>query len=549
MLSILNPKRALSSARQADYHLMEDDAFQVEEKGDSLDSTAVDSGEDEAPMIAPPLMSDPSSSKAKNGARRAFQRLAVLLPSFLHRKASSASPSAGEKDGGYVKKAHPTAWLDGLRGIAAFFVVWHHTSLLFFSWDIHSGWKGLGDNPVQLPILRLAISGLPNVYVFFVVSGYALSYKPLKLLRLERPEDTCGTLASSAFRRHSRLFMPAAAVCFFSMLMARLGWFGDGDGIPGAAATTMGMPHFDTLWGQLWDYVDFMLKLTDPFRVGPGWWPYNEPLWTLPVEFRCSFVIFGLLLAVAGSSARTRFVLFSGVAVFSVYSLHLPEFLFCGGMLVAALRLHFDEDEDEATNNQRIGLDTAAASTPRTIDTIRSWWAKFSGCRPVKLAASVACFAASLHVLSMPKISMGGDEAAGFRTLARLIPERYYAVGVPENFWLAQGAVSLLLTVDRSPPLQKLFTNCFAQYLGRISYSLYLIHGLLLQSVAFFIGKRLIHTINPEVKGLYILMVAFTAMIFWTVLIWAADLGWRFIDSPSVRFSSWLQRKLCRRDM
>lgn len=144
---------------------------------------------------------------------------------------------------------------------------------------------------------------------------------------------------------------------------------------------------------------------------------------------------------------------------------------------------------------------------------------------------------------------MGGGDAAGYKTLALLIPERYYAVGIPENFWLAQGAVSLLFTVDRSPFIQKLFTNCFAQYLGRISYSLYLIHGLLLQSVAYFIGKRLIASINIEVNGLYMLMVAITAMIFWTVLIWAADLGWRFIDAPSVRFSSWLQRKLCRRDM
>lgn len=403
---------------------------------------------------------------------------------------------------------------------------------------------------MQLPIIRLAISGLPNVYVFFVISGYALSYKPLKLLyRLERPEDTYRTLASSAFRRHSRLFMPAAVVCFFSMLMVRFGWYGDGAGISGAAAATMGMPHFNTLWEQLWDYADFMLKLSDPFRAGPGWWPYNEPLWTLPVEFRSSFVIFGLLLALAGSSARTRFIIFSCVSFFSVYSIHLPEFLFCGGMLAAALRLHFDDEENEATDKQRIGLDTAAASKTRTIDTIRSWWAKFSGCRPVRLAASVACFAASLHVLSMPKISMGGGDAAGYRTLARLIPERYYAVGVPENFWLAQGAVSLLFTIDRSPFLQRLFTNCFAQYLGRISYSLYLIHGLLLQSVAYFVGKCLIDSIDPEVNGLYILMVAITAIIFWTVLIWAADLGWRFIDSPSVRFSSWLQRKLCRRDV
>lgn len=110
MLNLLNPKRVRSGARQTDYHLMEDDSFQIEKGDNSLSSTATDSGEDEAPMIAPPPPLSSPSSKAKNGARRAFQRLAVLLPSFLHRKTTPIS-SAEEKEGVCDKKPHPTAWL------------------------------------------------------------------------------------------------------------------------------------------------------------------------------------------------------------------------------------------------------------------------------------------------------------------------------------------------------------------------------------------------------------------------------------------------------
>ena len=395
------------------------------------------------------------------------------------------------------------------------------------------------------------MSGLPNVYVFFVISGYALSFKPLKLLRQGKLESTYSALASAALRRHTRLFAPAAAVCFASMLMTYLSFFGDGNGIPGTATPTLPMPHFDSIWAQFGDYAMFMMHLCDPFGVGQRRWVYNEPLWTLPVEFRSSFVVFGLLLALASCSPCTRIIIVSAVSAYCLLFVHLPEFLFCGGMLVAALRLYFDQDnsdddEDSTDDNQNISLHAFDAK-PRLIDAICSWWTTMADCRPLRLLLSVLCLLISLFVLSMPSIAQGGASAAGYRTLAGLIPASYFMAGVPESFWLAQASVALVLAVDRSPPvLQKiLFTNRVAAYLGRISFSLYLVHGLILQSLGWFLDKALVDSVEPNTDAQYIVVVAATALVFWAAAIWAADLTWRFVDTPSVKLSAWLQRRLC----
>lgn len=237
---------------------------------------------------------------------------------------------------------------------------------------------------MRLSIIRLTIFGLPNVYVFFVISGYALSHKPLTLIRLKRLEDTYNTLASSAFHQHTRLFLLAAVVCFFSMFITYFRFWEDRDGISGAATATLETPHFKTTWDQLWDYVRFMFDLSGPFHVGSKWSFYDEPLWTSPVDFMSSFVVFGSMLALASSTVRTRTIIVSYVAAFCLYIIYLPGFIFCGGMLVAALRLHLDK-EHKTTDNQSNTLHIVNLK-PRTIYMIRSGWERPSRC--LRLATS-----------------------------------------------------------------------------------------------------------------------------------------------------------------
>src|SRR5690242_11309159 len=89
-------------------------------------------------------------------------------------------------------KIHPTSYLDGLRGLASFIVCICHYTESNHGYFVPT--YGLnGDKPssfIQLPFLRIIYSGRPMVHIFFVISGFVLSYKPLKSIH-QGSQDKC----------------------------------------------------------------------------------------------------------------------------------------------------------------------------------------------------------------------------------------------------------------------------------------------------------------------------------------------------------------------
>jgi peptidoglycan/LPS O-acetylase OafA/YrhL len=85
-----------------------------------------------------------------------------------------------------------------------------------------------------LPIVRLVFQGGSlAVPIFFVMSGYLCSLKPLKLARAGKAEEVRTAVTKSAFRRLFRLMGPATFATVVSWILDRLGAYNIARSIPG----------------------------------------------------------------------------------------------------------------------------------------------------------------------------------------------------------------------------------------------------------------------------------------------------------------------------
>lgn len=468
--------------------------------------------------------SDGSNEKPADAPRTSWlSHFVWLLPSFLH-------PSHGVSSG---RRTSPTAWLDGLRGVAAFIVVWHHSSLVYFPWSIHDAWRDSENGLfVQLPLVRLVIAGIPAVCIFFVISGYAISLKLLRLSHLGRASDFVDALSSSLFRRHPRLFMPATFVMLMTAVMSYFGAFPSEKWSEDVAIATRTPPHADSLSGQVLDWGYNSWRLASPIRNtinSRDVNPYDPNLWTLPVEFGCSLLVFTLL---AVTFKFRPFLRMAFLLVLIVYSLaHAEEnvFLFLCGVFLADLRTYRSLRDDAAPPS--LPLDTGAMRS-----SLRSRLGRNLG--------HLAAFVVALFLLSMPEMRKGAGEAPCFATLASLVPQVYLDAQKADYFWIPLAAVLLVATLDYAPFLQRVFTSRAAQYLGDISFSMYLIHGPLLWSYGAWLAPRLIPTGEDVTAAQYGWGVALCYLCFWPIVIYEADLVTRIVDGRSVQFARWVYNKL-----
>ena len=67
-------------------------------------------------------------------------------------------------------KLRPTSWLDGVRGLAALFVVLHHCSR--YVTELRGRMVFDFAHVLDLPIISIIVAGTSMVDVFFIVLGY-----------------------------------------------------------------------------------------------------------------------------------------------------------------------------------------------------------------------------------------------------------------------------------------------------------------------------------------------------------------------------------------
>lgn len=249
---------------------------------------------------------------------------------FLH----SALPRFLQIGGLKSKKErqHSTAWLDALRGYAACVVVKFHL------------YGGFSHRPAfRLPIIHAFEAGRGSVEVFFVISGYVLSVRMLKMIRARQSSQLLGSLASGTFRRWLRLYVPTAFATLLAALALQLGWY---------KSDELWRP---TLFQQLWHWVNDTIYASDPFHDVTGWWAdpvfrtqYLFQMWTIPIEFRGSMALYLFVLASCKLSTRGRMIA-CWLVIIACYRWQVVYIsCFLAGLFIADLSISFPSNPSKS---------------------------------------------------------------------------------------------------------------------------------------------------------------------------------------------------------
>jgi peptidoglycan/LPS O-acetylase OafA/YrhL len=438
-------------------------------------------------------------------------------------------------------------WLDGLRGVAALIVAWFH----FTTGSLAVPYRSFWDSPasenrhfIQIAPFRVIFAGQAMVDIFFVVSGYSISTGLIKLRNEGSLPDFYRKLTSSVVRRMFRLCFPVAVMMIISHVLFYGGLynleFGEGQGCPGAKPWSSPIPHIQCLIRSFASIVN--LQSSQDLTL-------NNHLWTIPVEIRGSMKVYLALLGLSTISTIARHLAVGLLAVRCFWNGN-PEFLaFFAGLLFAEL--------DGSASRKHHDLQLSSPLSP---------WS------PSKLGVSKATlsqvmtffryyvFALGIYLLCLPvPVWHEGATTPTFSSdwffLSLLRPLPWWDWEIKMRTWHTIGAILVISSMRALPRLRTPFESRVAQFLGHISFSLYLCH----QTVYRIMLNRSLNWTSLGISGInyweagnqgrYVIVFvawAVSTAVIGTILMLASKYMAKTVDQRSVSIGVHVERLLTR---
>lgn len=228
----------------------------------------------------------------------------------------------------------------------------------------------------------------------------------------------------------------------------------------------------DNITYALQNFTRTYAEWANPFNFGHYHPRYDPHTFTIPMELRGSMFIYIFLLGTAALQPKWRRRFGGFLAAYSLLMGRWDMATFMGGMLLSELDVWRSHDDDKTLAPPVVGTLRARRQQPK----------------PGSAALRWAVFVVALYFLSYP--DAGAEYTPGFEILSWFVPKYY----IPLSGWMfyqAMGALLLLPCVLRSQALCRILEGRIAQYLGKISFSLYLVHGPVLHCLGFWIMPRL----------------------------------------------------------
>lgn len=362
------------------------------------------------------------------------------------------------------------------------------------------------------------------VHIFFIISGYVLAYKPLKQIHSQHLSALTTTLSSSVFRRGLRLFLPSI-ITMLVMAFAVHFDVSDDRFAPSFYTLSDQISHW---WQTCWSLTQASWAVNDLGYPQPA---YNPALWTIPVEFAQSLILFIAIIGLSRCVTKVRLLVLTTIIVFCFLGGKLFTVEFLGGMLIAEWTLLQDRSLFTPTSSptllpkydsEELRQKTKSCPTIRHY-AIQTFW-----------MVNVIC---GLFIASWTNNHQ--DEVWGIRFLDAHTPEPYAG----QRVWFCLGAFQIVAACTQVKFLQNIFNTSVAQYLGNISYALYLTHNLCLTTLEPRVNPYLDHYFGKASSlGRHLSWIGGLA-VYLPVIIFVADVFWRAVDTPTVKFARWLEAK------
>ncbi|KAI1954020.1 hypothetical protein LOZ57_000364 [Ophidiomyces ophidiicola] len=401
-------------------------------------------------------------------------------------------------------------WVDGVRGVASLIVVTGHLCSSFAPYLQN---PALAENgPIgfwQLPFLRLAMGGRGAVALFFVITGFVNSLSTVKSARAANTHAALTGLARSSFTRSGRLVLPTSSATVIAWFLTQIGAFQLAKRVDAGWIRNVG--H---------DPDPFAVSLLKLLRSVTIYWSsgggeYDATHWPLPFFLHGSFRIYVALLAMILVAPRYWWLITSFLYVFSwVSSDYLIGTNIFAGMLIAQLHVDYGS--------------RATSMLPKIVPSILIILGLFLWCIP--------------------------QDNPHWALWSRIMQNCFAAItprGSETNKYCSSVGVTLLmLGIFFSKNARKLLTTPFFNFLGRVSYPVYLLHNSLIRTILVWMiyGPNAAKTPLRDDKGKLVevkragpLAFVFAIPTFYAVLYMVSWLWTKHVDPACASVVDWMK--------
>lgn len=369
-------------------------------------------------------------------------------------------------------------YLEGARAVAALIVVFNHFIAAFFPAmysakfnDVH---VTLFEAHILLSPFNIFFQGNFAVCIFFIISGFVLSYGFFKF------KDS-HWIISRAIRRYFRLLIPVSFIIFLGYLGMKFSLF--------YTVNVVKISH-STWLAALWNFSPSFLGMLGSafYRVFFSYDnSYNTVLWMMTYEFLGSFLIF-TILAFFGRS-KFRYVVYISLSILFIMKFETYYLAFILGMVMSDIYSKKDNIFEKNFGT--------------VLSAILGLIGLLLGSYPMGVLMNNTTYALlNLNFILNPAV-----------------------------FWHVIGAFLFLVAIFSSGKLKTIFSNRKLVFLGEISFSIYLVHVLVLSSFSCYLFLIL----YPHLSYLLSFIIIFILSI--PLIIFVAYFVTKYIDRPGIRFS------------